>query len=29
VHSIEMIPEEAPDPPEAFVAPLDIVEENG
>jgi NADPH-dependent glutamate synthase beta subunit-like oxidoreductase len=29
VHSIEMLPEGAPDPPEAFVAPTDTVEENG
>jgi NADPH-dependent glutamate synthase beta subunit-like oxidoreductase len=26
VHSIEMYPEHAPDPPEAFIAPLDVVE---
>jgi NADPH-dependent glutamate synthase beta subunit-like oxidoreductase len=29
VHSIEMFPEGAPDPPEAFVAPLDSLEERG
>jgi NADPH-dependent glutamate synthase beta subunit-like oxidoreductase len=29
VHSIDMLPEGAPDPPEAFVAAADTVEENG
>ena len=29
VHSIEMYAEDAPDPPEAFIAPLDVIQEPG